>query len=88
MATVSERHPGGRPRVREASPLYIRVESLAKRRGLRLDELAANAGVSVATLYQLRDPRVSTAQAIATALGITIDKLLTDEPPKKRMRSA
>ena len=84
MATVSERHPGGRPRVHEPTELFVKVERLARKRGMHLDELAAKAGVSRPTLYQLRDPRVSTAQAIASALGITIDKLLA--PPRRAAR--
>lgn len=84
MASVSDRHAGGRPRTREPSELYVRVESLAKRKGLRLDELAKRAGIAVATLYQLSDPKVSTAKAIATALGITVDRLLS--PPKRPAR--
>lgn len=84
MASVSDRHAGGRPRTREPSELYVRVESLAKQKGLRLDELAKRAGIAVATLYQLSDPKVSTAKAIATALGITVDRLLS--PPKRPTR--
>lgn len=77
MATVSERHPGGRPRVRPASPLFERIEAMAKRRGLRLDQLAERAGVCVATLYNIGDPKVSTAKALADALGVTIDRLIS-----------
>lgn len=84
MASVSDRHAGGRPRTREPSELYVRVESLAKRRGLRLDDLAAAAGIGRSTLYRLHDPRVSTVQAIAGALGITVDRLLS--PPKRPAR--
>ncbi len=84
MATASERHPGGRPRVNEPSDLYVRVEALAKRRGLHLDDLAAAAGIGRSTLYRLHDPRVSTVQAIASALGITIDRLLA--PPNRSAR--
>jgi len=84
MATASERHPGGRPRVRPASPLLERIEGMARRRGLRLDELAERAGLGVATLYQLNDPRVSTAKALADALGVTVDRLIREEPASKR----
>lgn len=82
MATAREkRHPGGRPRKHEPSYLYLRVESLAKRRGMHLDDLAAAAGVGVSTLYRLHDPRVSTVQAIASALGVTMDRLIA--PPRR-----
>jgi transcriptional regulator with XRE-family HTH domain len=58
---------------------------MAKRRGVRLDELAARAGVGRATLYQLNDPKVSTAKAIADALGVTVDRLIS--PPRSGRRS-
>jgi len=87
MATVSTRHPGGRPRVRQPSAMFQRIQALAKRRGVRLDELAERAGVCVATLYNIGDPKVSTAIAIADALGITIDRLARtdDAKPKRRV---
>ncbi len=84
MATVSERHLGGRPRTREPSALFERIQGMARRRGLRLDELAERAGLGVATLYQLNDPRVSTAKALADALGVTVDRLIRPEPASKR----
>lgn len=85
MATVGgERHAGGRPRTREPSELFLKVERLARQRGMHLDELASKAGVSTPTLYQLRDPRVSTAKAIAEALGITLDRLIS--PPRRSSR--
>ena len=77
MRRVKEdRHPGGRPRTREPSALFLRIEEMAKRRGMRLDDVADAAGVSVACIYQLNDPKVSTAKALADALGVTIDRLV------------
>lgn len=87
MATVATRHPGGRPRTRERSWLFVRIERMAKQRGMHLDELAGRSGLAVATLYQLSDPKVSTAKAIADALGITIDRLMA-EPRRQRRRTA
>lgn len=84
MATVSERHPGGRPRVRQPSELFLRVQKLAATKGMHLDDLAQKAGIPIGTVYDLRDPRVSTAQAIASALGVTIDRLLAS--PKRSAR--
>lgn len=89
MATVGQsRHPGGRPRTREPSELYVRVESLAKRRGLRLEDLAEAAGIGLSTLYRLHDPRVSTVKAIADTLGVTIDRLMrTGQTSRETSRS-
>ncbi len=86
MATVSQRHPGGRPRIHPPSDLYLRVERLAKKRGLRIDELAAAAGVGRATFYRLHDPRVSTVAAIADALGISVDALIGRKPAARAAR--
>jgi transcriptional regulator with XRE-family HTH domain len=83
------RHAGGRPRTRQPSDLYVRVELLAKRRGLRLEDLAEAAGVGLSTLYRLHDPRVSTVKAIADTLGVTIDRLMrTGQPSRETSRSA
>lgn len=87
MATVSDRHAGGRPRTRERSELFVRIQRMAQQRGMHLDELADRAGVAVATLYQLSDPKLSTAKAIADALGVTIDRLLAT-PKRQPRRSA
>jgi len=79
MPAPRDRHPGGRPRTREPSPLFLRVEEMAKRRGIGLDELADIAGLRRATIYELNDPKVSTARAIAEALGVTLDRLTREE---------
>jgi len=90
MPAPRDRHPGGRPRTKERSPLFFRVEALAKRKGLHIDELAAAAGITRQGIYQLNDPKVSTARAIAEALGVTLDRLTQEEPAAKprRQRSA
>jgi transcriptional regulator with XRE-family HTH domain len=67
--------------MRQGSVLFKRIEVIARRRGLHLDELAAAAGVGTSTLYQLNNPRVSTAKAIADVLGITVDRLIA--PPRR-----
>jgi len=51
---------------------------------MHIDDLAAAAGITPQGIYQLKDPRVSTARAIADALGITLDRLTRDEPASKR----
>jgi DNA-binding XRE family transcriptional regulator len=57
---------------------------MAKRRGMHIDDLAAAAGITPQCIYQLKDPRVSTARAIADALGVTLDRLTRDESASKR----
>ena len=86
MATVSERHPGGRPQTRPESPLFKKIKVMAKRRGIRLDELASQAGLSRTVFYTLKDPRVSTAKALADALGVTVDRLIA--PPSSSRRAS
>jgi len=87
MATVAERQSGGRPRTREPSALFLRIQGMAKRRGMKLDELADRAGLCVATLYNIGDPKVSTAKAIAAVLGVTVDRLV-EEPKRGHRRHA
>jgi len=82
--TIEPRGPGGRPRNWEPTPAGKRIETLAARRGLRLQDVAERAGVSVACVYGIVsgrtvDPRVSIAQAIAAALGVKLEKLF---PPR------
>lgn len=89
MASVSERHPGGRPREIRRCPLGKRIEDLAVRQGMTMEQLAAAASIPVSTLYRVTtgetpDPRVSTVQAIATALRITVDRLIA--PPRRSAR--
>lgn len=80
MATVSERHAGGRNRTLESCELGNRIELLADKAGLHLDEVAARAGVTYQCLYQIRigrtrRPSVATLAGVAKALGVSIDKL-------------
>ena len=84
MPSPRDRHPGGRPRTREPSALFLRVEALARQRGMHIDDLAAAAGITRQGIYQLKDPRVSTARAIADALGVTLDRLTRAESLEKR----
>jgi transcriptional regulator with XRE-family HTH domain len=93
MATVSDRNTGGRPRERELSSLGQTLQNALSRKRMTVLQLEELSGVHRGTIYDIMDgdtkePKASTLAKIATALGITIDKLLTDEPPKKRMRSA
>ncbi|NBV47231.1 MAG: XRE family transcriptional regulator [Planctomycetia bacterium] len=82
MVASSQRHPGGRPRQNHSCPLGERIESLALKRGMALDQLAAASGLSFTTLHRIRagrtkNPSVGTLMSLATALGVPLDKLLT-----------
>ncbi len=76
-----ERRAGGRPRHLERNELGRRIERLAARRHMHLDEIATAAGIRLPTLYRIstgrhREPRLSTLQAIATALGVPVSRLI------------
>lgn len=78
--TIEPRGPGGRPRNWQPTPAGQRIEKLAARHGLRLQDVAERAGISVACIYDVvsgrtADPRLSVAQAIAAALGVKLDKV-------------
>jgi len=80
MAKTSDRHPGGRQTKLPRTQLGETIERLARRRGLLLDQLAANSGVRLPTIYRImtgriRDPRGSTRKALADALGVSVAKL-------------
>lgn len=81
MATVGQsRHPGGRPRTIRRCELGVKIERLADCRGLHIDEVAEHAGIAKATLYRIltggiASPRIATIKAIASALGVRLDKL-------------
>lgn len=95
MATVNERHPGGRPRIYEPCPLGRLIESLAAKRSMTLDALADSSGVGLRTLYDVisgktPDPRVSTVAAIAKALNVPVGRLVKKTTASARgpLRSA
>jgi transcriptional regulator with XRE-family HTH domain len=57
------------------------IETLAARQGIRADELAAMAGVTVPTLNRIitgriASPRVATVAALACALNVKMEKLV------------
>lgn len=59
-----------------------RISSLRKRKGLTLEKLAYEVGISKGNLSNIengkRDPRFSTLSAIADGLGLTLGQLLKD----------
>ena len=80
MATVSERHAGGRPREIRRCALGAKIERLAAARQMPMDEVAHKANISTAGLYQIltgkiRSPRLTTVKALAAALGVKLEKL-------------
>lgn len=80
MATVSDRHPGGRPRTLKRCPLGLKIEQLAAARGMHLDEVAEAAGITFPALHcictgRTKSPKFETIKAIAAALGVKVDKL-------------
>ena len=74
------RHPGGRPRSVRLSGLGQRIESMAHRRGLTRDELAAAAGLSKTGLWSVLTgrtrPKLSTACKLSTALQVPVESLI------------
>jgi transcriptional regulator with XRE-family HTH domain len=60
----------------------VRVRSVRRRRGLTLDDLAAAAGVSRATLSNIErgehSPSLAAATKVARALGVSLAQLLED----------
>ena len=69
-----------------------RVRSLREAAGLSQQDLAVRAGLSVSLIGQIEqgkklDPRVSTVQALAAALGVDWPALLGDARRKVRKRA-
>lgn len=79
MATVQQRHAGGRPRKNQPCPWGLRVEALATKRGLSRRELAERAEITYEGLWALlmgkAKPRLETACKLAHALGVPVQKL-------------
>lgn len=81
MATVQQRHAGGRPRACGPCRLGQFIETTAARRSMNLEQLSVESGVSLRTLYHLisgktPDPRVSTIVALAEALDVPVSRLV------------
>lgn len=80
-AKTGARRGGGRPRHLERCELGRRIERLAARRQLHLDEIAAAAGIKLPTLYRITtgrisEPKVSTLCALADVLGVPVSRLI------------
>lgn len=83
MATVSDKHAGGRPRTRRLSAFGKRLDALCERRHLSRNDLAKATGMSGVTIWRwmvgLSEPTLSGASRLAEAAG----GKLTDLLPKK-----
>lgn len=60
---------------------FERIQSLAKKRGLGIRDLAKKAGLGETTIYgwKNRTPDSSKLEAVARVLGVTVDYLLGKE---------
>jgi DNA-binding XRE family transcriptional regulator len=76
MATVSERHAGGRPRTRALCKEGRAIEAAATGLGLTRQDIADKVGVSYVTIMRIlvgdQQPAMTTAKKIAKAVGLKI----------------
>jgi transcriptional regulator with XRE-family HTH domain len=77
----------------EPMAIKERLRELRIAAGLTQQELAVRAGLSVSAVAHLEvgripDPRVSTLQALARALGVSLDSLAGEEPPQAPPKKA
>ena len=74
-----------------ATALGLRIRELRNERHMSQEELAFKAGISAAHLGQieraLKNPTVDTVAKIATAMGVPITTLFTEEQAKADMGS-
>jgi len=71
----------------EAMPLKDRLKRLRKAANLTQQALATQAGLSMSAVIHMEagripDPRGSTLKALAGALGVTVDALLSEDEPE------
>ena len=76
MATVSDRHAGGRPRTRSMCKEGRAIEAAATQLGLTRQDIADKVGVSYVTILRIlvgdQQPAMATAKKIAKAVGLTM----------------
>lgn len=70
-------------------PIAVRLKELRVTAGMSQQSLAVAAGLSVSLVSQIErgsrsDPRISTTSALAKALGVTLDSLVTAAPLSRR----
>jgi transcriptional regulator with XRE-family HTH domain len=71
-----------------AMPIGDKIRALRAKLNLSQQAVATAAGLSVSVVSQIEqgtntDPKLSTITALAGALGVTIDELTREEPPKR-----
>src|SRR3954454_24966124 len=85
MFVVKEQRDDGAP---DALTLGRRIRHLRTARGLTLDALGRQVGVtpSLLSLFEngRREPRLTLLRSLATALDVTVADLLDAEPPSRR----
>ena len=71
--------------------LAERLRQLREQSGMTAEALSRRAGlpwsyVGRIEAGEIRDPRISTCQKLAAALGVSVGELLGEEPPRRRAR--
>ena len=58
--------------------VYERIKEIAKKRGMNLQTVAKNAGLSSNMIYQYKtvNPKMDTLKTLADVLGVSVDYLL------------
>lgn len=76
MATVSERHAGGRPRTRALCREGKAIEAAASKRRMTRQDIADAAGISYVSVMRIlvgdAQPSLGTAKRIAKAVGLNV----------------
>lgn len=76
MATVSERHAGGRPRTRTLCKEGRVIETAAEAKGMTRQDIADKVGVSYVSIMRILvgdgQPTMQTAKKIAKAVGLAV----------------
>ncbi len=67
--------------------MALRVRELREKRGWSVRKLAERAGLAFSAVHRLESgktaPRLTTLEALAAALGVTVPELFVTEPKRK-----
>jgi len=76
MATVSTRHPGGRPRTRPLCKEGRIIEAAAAEKGMTRQDIADKVGITYVSVLRILvgdgQPTMDTAKKIAKAVGLSV----------------